>query len=192
MNIAYVRGITKDQHISRNLEAFKSYNIDRIRLYQEKISGEDIKKTALEEMLNCLRQGDTVYIESFSTLARNMLELLEIIDALTQKNVGFVSLKEKIDTTTSAGRQQLHVFSVIYQFERECSRERHPKGNTAHKPSGRPKRFSIDDNFKAVYQEWKAGNITAVKAMELTNTKKVTFYKLVKEYELQQTKQAGN
>jgi DNA invertase Pin-like site-specific DNA recombinase len=189
MNIAYVRGISKDQNISRQLDAFKSYKIDRIRVYPEKTSGNDINKPALEEMLNCLRQGDTVYIESFLTLAHNLFELLEIIHALSQKNVGFVSIKEKIDTTTPPGRQQLHVFSVVYQFARECAKERQPETITEHKPSGRPKRFSIDDNFKAVYQEWKSGNITAVKAMELTNIKKVTFYKLVKEYEAQQRKQ---
>lgn len=189
MNIAYIRVSSKDQNTGRQLAAMKSYNIERI--YEEKISGKDTNRPELNAMLDYVREGDTVYVESFSRLARNMLDLLKIIDELKTKNVGFVSLKENIDTTTSAGRLQLGVFAAIYQFERECNKERQREGIdlalSEGRPYGRPKEYNIDDNFKAIYKQWKSGDVTAVKAMELIGMKKVTFYKRVKEYEAQQT-----
>ncbi|HMM21818.1 MAG TPA: recombinase family protein [Selenomonadales bacterium] len=185
MNIGYVRVSSKDQNTGRQLAALKKYNVERI--YEEKISGKDINRPQLKEMLDYAREGDTIYIESFSRLARNMLDLLSIIDQLSKKNIGFVSVKENIDTTTPAGRLQLNVFGAIYQFERECSKQRQREGIdlalSEGRPYGRPQEYHIDDKFKAVYKQWKSGTITAVRAMELTGMKKVTFYKRVKEYE---------
>lgn len=185
MNIAYIRVSSKDQNTGRQLEAMKSHNIERI--YEEKVSGKDTNRAELKAMLDYAREGDTVYVESFSRLARNMLDLLKIIDELSSKKVGFVSLKENIDTTTPTGRLQLGVFAAIYQFERECSKERQREGIdlalAEGRAYGRPQEYRIDDNFVAIYKQWKAGDITAVKAMELVGMKKVTFYKRVKEYE---------
>jgi DNA invertase Pin-like site-specific DNA recombinase len=162
----------------------KQWNIDRT--YEEKISGKDTNRPQLQEMLTYAREGDIVYVESFSRLARNMLDLLKIIDEMTKKGIGFVSLKESIDTTTPAGRLQLGVFAAIYQFERECSKERQREGidlNRAQSlPYGRPK-IAIADNFVSTYKQWKAKEITAVKAMELTNMKKNTWYNRVRDYE---------
>lgn len=188
MNIAYIRVSSRDQNTGRQLEAMKSHNIERI--YEEKISGKDTNRSELNAMLDYVREGDTIYIESFSRLARNTLDLLTIINKISEKNAGLVSLKESIDTTTPAGRLQLGVFAAIYQFERECSKERQREGIdlalSEGRAYGRPVEYIIDSNFKSVYTQWKIGDITAVKAMELVGMKKVTFYKRVKEYEQQQ------
>ena len=112
--------------------------------------------------------------------------ICQIIDKLSNKNIGLVSLKESIDTTTAAGRLQLGVFAAIYQFERECSKERQREGIdlalSQGRAYGRP-RIELGDSFRSAYKQWKAGEISAVKAMELSGLKKVTFYKRVKEYE---------
>jgi len=180
--VAYVRVSSKDQNTGRQLEAIKQHNVDKI--FEEKISGKDTNRPQLLKMLEWVREGDTVYIESFSRLARNMLDLLKIIDELTKKNVGFVSLKESIDTTTPAGRLQLGVFAAIYQFERECSRERQREGiDLALKEGrayGRP-RVEINDKFLEVYKDWQTGKITAVEAMVRAGVKKNTWYNRVKE-----------
>lgn len=183
-NIAYVRVSSKDQNPGRQLEALKKHNIEKT--YEEKISGKDTNRPEFKKMMEYVREGDTVYIESFSRLARNMLDLLKIVEELKDKNVGFVSLKENIDTTTPAGRLQLNVFGAIYQFERECSKERQQEGinlnRAQNKPYGRPK-IEMTDIFKATYKKWKAEEITAVEAMKITGLKKNTFYSQVKDYE---------
>lgn len=163
----------------------KQWNIDRI--FEEKISGKDTNRPQLQEMIKFAREGDTVYVESFSRLARNMLDLLTIIDQLSKRNVGFISLKENIDTTTPAGRLQLNVFGAIYQFERECSKERQREGIdlalAENRPYGRPRTVIITDEFVTAYKQWKSGAITATKAIELSKTSRAGFYKLVKEIE---------
>lgn len=185
MKMAYVRVSTKEQNTGRQLEALKIHNIEKI--YEEHISGKDTNRPQLQEMLKYAREGDTIYVESFSRLARNMLDLLTIIDGLNKNSVGFISLKENIDTTTPAGRLQLNVFGAMYQFERECSAERRDEGIklclAEGRPYGRPK-IEIDNKFVEVYSSWKNGEITAVKAMQLTGLKKNTFYNRVKEYEV--------
>lgn len=182
--VAYVRVSSKDQNTGRQLEALKQHNVDKI--FEEKISGKNTNRPQLLKMLEWVREGDTVYIESFSRLARNMLDLLKIIDELSQKNVGFVSLKESIDTTTPAGRLQLGVFAAIYQFERECAKERQREGiDLALKEGrayGRPK-VEVDGKFLEAYNAWKAEKITAVEAMKLAGVKKNTWYNRVKEIE---------
>jgi len=110
MNIAYVRVSTREQNTGRQLEALKKHDIHRI--YEEKVSGKDTNRPELKAMLDYARNGDVVYVESFSRLARNMLDLLTIIDRLTKNAVGFVSLKESVDTTTPVGRLQLGVFAA--------------------------------------------------------------------------------
>lgn len=182
--VAYVRVSSKDQNTGRQLEVLKQHNVDKI--FEEKISGKNTNRPQLLKMLEWVREGDTVYIESFSRLARNMLDLLKIIDELSQKNVGFVSLKENIDTTTPAGRLQLGVFAAIYQFERECAKERQREGiDLALKEGrayGRPK-VTVDDKFIEAYKDWKAEKITAVEAMKRAGVKKNTWYNRVKELE---------
>lgn len=184
MRIAYIRVSTKEQNVARQLEAMKDHNIDRF--YEDKLSGKDTNREQLQAMLDFAREGDTIYVESFSRLARNMLDLLTIIDQLSNKGIGFISLKENIDTTTPTGRLQLNVFGAIYQFERECSRERQREGIdialASGKPYGRPK-LEITDKFMEVYKKWKLKEITAVVAMNMAGCSKGTWYNKVNEIE---------
>lgn len=185
MNIAYIRVSSKDQNTGRQLEAMKVHNIEKI--YEEKISGKDTNRPQLQAMIEYAREGDTIYVESFSRLARNILDLLTIVNELTEKKIGFVSLKENIDTTTPTGRLQLGVFGAIYQFERECSKERQREGIdlalAEGRAYGRPKTVLVTDEFITAYTQWKNKEVTATKAMELCNMSRAGFYKVVKEYE---------
>jgi DNA invertase Pin-like site-specific DNA recombinase len=143
-----------------------------------------MNRPELKRMLEYVREGDILYVESFSRLARSLLDLLSIVDTLQKKNVDFVSLKENIDTTTPAGRLQLVLFGAIAEFERETIRERQQEGIklalAEKRPYGRPK-AQVTDNLRNAYLQWKRGNITAIKAMEKAGVKRTTFYKLVKE-----------
>lgn len=182
--VAYVRVSSKDQNTGCQHKVLEKYEIDRF--FEEKISGKDMNRSELKKLLDWVREGDTVYVESFSRLARNMLDLLKIIDVMSKKKVAFISLKEAIDTTPPAGRLQLEVFAVIYQFERECSKERQREGIdlalAKGRTYGRPK-IGIDQAFVDAYRQWRMKQITAVEAMRLAGMKKNTWYNRVKEYE---------
>lgn len=188
--LAYCRVSTKEQNLGRQLEALKPYNIDLV--YEEKVSGKDANRPELKKMLEYVRKGDTVYVESFSRLARNMLDLLNIVNFLKHKDVGFISLKESIDTTTPQGRLQLGVFAAMYQFERECSKERQREGidlvmqtgkTKTGRPYGRPKSIMDEREFRKVYKQYKDKDISVVQASKLLGITRQSFYRRVAEQE---------
>ena len=110
MNIAYVRVSTVDQNEARQIEALEKYGIER--WYTEKISGKDANRPKLQEMLEYVREGDTVHIHDLSRLARSTADLLVIVDLLSKKGVHLVSNKENIDSSTPTGKLMLTVFSA--------------------------------------------------------------------------------
>jgi len=183
-NIAYIRVSAQDQNTDRQHEILKPYNIERT--YEEKVSGKSAARTQLQEMMKYVRQGDVVYIESISRLARNTLDFLHITKELTDKGVGLVSVKEAIDTTTPTGQFMLTVFAALSQLERDTIKQRQAEGIAIAKAKGkrlgRP-RIEITDEFKRVYSQWKEGKVKAVEAMKVLGMTHNTFYLRVKEYE---------
>lgn len=137
-------------------------------------------------MLEFIREGDTVYIESISRLARNILDLLKIVETFKEKGVELVSLKESIDTSTTQGKFMLNVFGAMAELERDTIKERQREGIdlalAEGRPYGRPN-ATISATFPENYKKWKSGKIKAVEFMKLENLKRTTFYKLVKNYE---------
>jgi len=177
-HIKYIRVSTKEQNTARQEQDLSRYD----KVYIEKISGKDTNRPQLQAMLDYVREGDVVEVESYSRLARDTRDLLNIIDALNKKGVAFVSQKEQIDTSTPAGRFMLSVFASLAQFERERILARQAEGIAIAKREGRMGRPTIAprDNFSAIVQEWQAGKITAVDAMKQAGMTKATFYRKVK------------
>ena len=131
--IAYIRVSTKEQNTARQYELLKERNIVPDKVYEEHISGKNTDRPELKAMLAYVREGDTVYIESISRLARNTRDFLNIVDLLQGKQVELVSLKESIDTATPTGKFMLSVFAALYQMEREnaLQRQRDQRGGRA-------------------------------------------------------------
>ena len=186
MKVGYVRVSTVEQNTIRQEVLMEELGVDKI--FIDKASGKDTNRPQLRAMLEFVRVGDTVIVESYSRLARSTRDLLDIVETLKGKGVEFISKKEAIDTCTPAGRLMLTIFAGLYQFERECTLERQAEGIAEAKKAGKykgRKPIEVDDGkFKKLYGEWKAGRITAVamqKALELTAP---TFYRRVKQYEL--------
>jgi len=101
--------------------------------------------------------------------------------------LGFISKKESIDTFTPSGRFMLTIFAGLSQFERECTLERQAEGIREAKKAGKykgRKPIKVDNTkFKALYDDWKAGKITAVYMQKQLGLTAPTFYRRVKEYE---------
>ena len=108
--IGYIRVSTEHQETARQQEIMCDYQVDRI--FSEKISGANKDRPQLKAMLDYVREGDTLYIESISRLGRSTKDLLNIIDTLTDKGVTLVSHKENIDTDTPTGKFMLTVFAA--------------------------------------------------------------------------------
>lgn len=184
MNIAYIRVSSIDQNTGRQHEALSKFTIDKV--FEEKLSAKDTNRPELKALLSFVREGDTVYIESISRLARNTLDFLNIVEQLSSNNASLVSLKENIDTSTPQGKFMLSVFAALSQLERDTIRQRQREGiDLALKEGrayGRPKVLP-GTNFADVYKRWKSGEISAVQAMNLSGLKKNTFYNRVKDLE---------
>ena len=115
--IGYIRVSTEHQETARQQEIMDSYQVDRT--FSEKISGARNDRPQLKAMLDYVREGDTLYVESISRLGRSTKDLLNIIDTLTDKGVTLISHKEKIDTDMPTGKFMLTVFAALSQLERE-------------------------------------------------------------------------
>ena len=151
--IGYIRVSTEHQETARQQEIMCSYQVDRI--FSEKLSGANTDRPQLRAMLDYVREGDTLYIESISRLGRSTKDLLNIIDTLTDKGVTLISHKEKIDTDTPQGKY------------------------TGRKPI--PTDWT---RFGQLYGEWRAKHITGRDFMRRMNMSANTFYRRVREYEL--------
>ena len=135
--IGYVRVSSVDQDTGRQDKMMQDLNIPPENIFREKISGKDSNRPELQKMLSYIRRGDTVVIESFSRLARNTKDLLDIVEKITEKGAGLKSLKESIDTTTPAGQFMLTVFGAMAQLERDYILSRQKEGIEVHKERDR-------------------------------------------------------
>jgi len=185
MRVGYVRCSTVEQNEARQLVMMEQQKVEKT--FIDKASGKNADRPQLKAMIDFVRKDDIVIVESISRIARNTRDLLSIISKLTEKEAEFVSLKENIDTTTPQGRFMLTVFGALAELERESILERQREGIEIAKREGKYRgRKPLEINthqFKAVYERWKSGNITAVAAMKELNLKPNTFYRRVKEFE---------
>ena len=183
--IGYIRVSTEHQETARQESLMKQYQVERV--FAEKLSGKNTNRPELKAMLDYVRDGDTLYIESISRLGRSTRDLLNIIDVLKAKGVSLVSSKENIDTNTPQGRFVLSIFAALSELEREQTLQRQREGIAIAKANGKYKGrqpLSVDwDKFSQLYCLWKSDKITAVEFQQRMNLKPNTFYRRLKEYE---------
>ena len=180
MKIGYVRVSTEEQNTARQEIMLRDLGVDE--LFIDKASGKNADRPELRRMMEYVRRGDTVIVESISRFARNTRDLLELVEKLTAKGVEFVSRKEAIDTTTPTGKFMLTVFGAVAELEREYILQRQREGIAIAKEQGKYKgRKPIDaPEFEQVTARWKSGAITAAEAMRTLHMTKTTFYRRAK------------
>ena len=109
MKIAYVRVSTQEQNLDRQLELLKPYEIEKV--FQEKQSGKDLSREKLNELLEFVREGDEVYVESWSRLSRTVSDLLKIFEMFDRKKVRLYSVKEQYDTSSPTGKLMVNIIA---------------------------------------------------------------------------------
>lgn len=181
MKIGYIRISTTDQNTARQEVMMQELGVEQV--YIDRMSGKSLDRPELKRMLNYVREGDVVIVESISRFARNTRDLLELIERLCEKKVEFVSKKEAIDTSTPTGRFMLTVFGAVAELEREYILQRQKEGIAIAKENGiyRGRKAIQRDNFDPVVSLWQTGQITATEAMKRLNLKSSTFYRKVRQ-----------
>ncbi|WP_168598908.1 recombinase family protein [Rhizobium sp. SG570] len=133
--IGYARVSTGDEDTALQLDALRTAGCER--LFEDKASGVRTDRPGLTEAIRYARDGDTLTVWKLDRLGRSMKHLIEIVTELEAKGVGFRSITENIDTTTSGGRPVFHLFGAMAQFERDLIRERTRAGLQAAEERGR-------------------------------------------------------
>lgn len=135
MQIGYARVSTEDQNLDLQRDALKQVGCERI--FTDHISGTKAERKGLTEALSHLRAGDTLVVWRLDRLGRSLRHLIDTVTDLQERGIGFKSLTESIDTTTSGGKLVFHIFGALAEFEREIIRERTQAGLTAARSRGR-------------------------------------------------------
>lgn len=186
MKVGYIRVSTEEQNTIRQEILMQDLGVERV--YMDKASGKSrTGRPQLEAMMDFVREGDVVVVESISRFARSTRDLLTLVEQLTEKGVGFVSQKESIDTNTPQGKFMLTVFGAMAELEREQTLQRQREGIAAAKAAGKykgRKPIEIEDSLvKSVHDQWYKREITTSHAVKLLNVSSRTFYRRMWDYE---------
>ncbi|MEO1286389.1 MAG: recombinase family protein [Chloroflexota bacterium] len=151
MLVGYARVSTQDQNPQLQIDALTQAGCEKI--FEEKASGAQRDRPALQDALSYLRKGDTLVIWKLDRLARSLKQLLETVEHLEEQGIGLVSLTENIDTASAGGKLVFHIFGALAEFERSLIRERTLAGLEAARKQGRvggrPRALLEDDIIKA-------------------------------------------
>ena len=189
----YARVSSKEQNLDRQIAAFKALGASERDIITDKQSGKDLNRAGYMALKSAmLRRGDTLVIKSLDRLSRNKADIkneliyfqkegirLKVLDLPTTLAEYPEGQKWIADMVTNI---LIEVLATIAEQERQTIRQRQAEGIAAAKARGaklgRPKAVK-PANWESVIADWKDGRISAKQAMELTGTKRTSFYKLV-------------
>ncbi|MGK9185694.1 recombinase family protein [Priestia filamentosa] len=180
MIIGYARVSTIDQSLNLQIDALMEYGCHEI--FQEKVSGAKDDRVELMNALRMLRKEDTFVVYKLDRLARSTKRLIEIADMLRDKEVEFVSIQDKIDTGTAAGKAMFGMLSVLAEFERDIIRERTMAGLEAARVRGRKGgRPKIDERkLKHAVALYHSERMSVREIQEATGISRATLYREIK------------
>jgi len=208
----YARVSTKEQNLERQLEQLREHIKDERYIIRDKESGKDFNRTGWNFLVGteitppALQKGDLLIVCSLDRLGRNYTEIKKQWDFIINTLEADIKVLDMplLDTSTKTDNLDkkfiadlvLQILSYTAEKERENTTKRREQGVAVMpvvngkkvslktgRPTGRPN-AEYPEEFEKVYKDWKSGVIsTATAAMQELNLKKTTFYKLVKQYE---------
>lgn len=197
----YVRVSSKDQNKERQIENMKYLGIEDRDIFIDKQSGKNMKRENYQMLKRLARTGDTIVFDSLTRLGRSMNDVLEEFRYFEQQRINLQFIKEPFINVNYNGetandviqqavqKATLTILSAFAEKERNDIKQRQAEGIALAKKKGkhlgRPP-VQITDQFIQAYRDWQSGKITAVGAMRKYDIKRSSFYKLVKEYEVQE------
>lgn len=184
MKIGYARVSTYEQNLALQTDALEKAGCEKV--FHDQISGASTKRAGLDEALTYLREGDTLVVWRLDRLGRSLKHLIEMINLLDDQGIGFQSLQESIDTTTSGGKLIFHIFGALAEFERNLIRERTQAGLAAARArgrkGGRPKSLDVKKQTW-LYRLYDEKKHSVQEICELVGVSKSTLYAYLRERE---------
>jgi DNA invertase Pin-like site-specific DNA recombinase len=181
MLIGYARVSTHDQTLNLQRDALEKAECEKI--ITDQITGTKAERKGLTEALSHLRTGDTLVVWRLDRLGRSLRHLIDTITSLQERGIGFKSLTENIDTTTSGGKLVFHIFGALAEFEREIIRERTRAGLTSArsrgKVGGRPKALTAKE-VQILRNMAADKSLTVSDICKTLGISRTTFYRYVK------------
>jgi DNA invertase Pin-like site-specific DNA recombinase len=189
--IGYARVSTHEQNLDLQIARLKEKGC--VRIFKDKTSGATFERKELEAALSFLRPGDIFVVWKLDRLGRSLRHLIDTISKLNERNVGFISLTESIDTTTPGGKLIFHIMGALAEFERDLIRERTKAGlETARargKNGGRPKTLATSSKV-ALAQKLYADKSNSIEDIcKNLRISKATLYRYVNLGKQQQTEE---
>lgn len=178
MKIGYARISTQEQNLNLQLDALSVAGCEKI--FQDVASGAKDERKGLIEAIEYARAGDTLVVWKLDRLGRSLKHLIETVNSLHEKEIGFSSVQENIDTTTPGGKLIFHVFGALAEFERELIRERTQAGLRAArargKKGGRPNKLT-SKQIEMAKTLMNDPNVTIESICRTLNISKPTLYR---------------
>jgi DNA invertase Pin-like site-specific DNA recombinase len=181
MLIGYARISTTDQTLNLQKDALEQAGCSKI--FTDTVSGAQAERKGLEQALAYVRPGDTLVVWRLDRLGRSLKHLIATITTLADRQIGFKSITENIDTTTSGGKLIFHIFGALAEFERDIIRERTQAGLTAARArgrtGGRPK--ALQTNKVAMAQAlYNDKHHSIAEICQMLKISKATLYRYIK------------
>jgi DNA invertase Pin-like site-specific DNA recombinase len=193
VKFGYARVSTGEQNTDRQLDALREYGVDEI--YEEKISGGKRSRPQLNLLLSKLRTGDTLVVYELKRLGRNTKQLLAMAEEFQANGIEFVSLTEKLDTTTPMGRFVFTTWCALAQLDREIISENTKSGLAAAKARGRIGGRKPHDKkqIEKALKMYFSNEFSIKEITESTGVSKASIYEYVHKYEknLERKKEHG-
>ncbi len=181
MLVGYARVSTHDQTLDLQKDALEKSGCTRV--FSDVISGGTAERPGLTEALNFLRAGDVLAVWRLDRLGRSLRHLIDTISLLQQRDIGFRSLTENVDTTTPGGKLFFHIFGALAEFERDLIRERTQAGLAAARARGRKggRPAILDDKKRKLLQTVYADKNNSIPdILSLLHISKSTLYRNLK------------
>jgi DNA invertase Pin-like site-specific DNA recombinase len=176
MKIGYARVSTDDQNLNLQRDALTAAGCERI--YTDTASGAKTERPGLTDALDFAREGDVIVVWRLDRLGRSLPELVKVIGEFETAGIGFESLKEKIETSTAAGRLVFHVFAALAEFERRLMVERTKAGLDAARARGRKGgRRGVSAETIAALKALSQSDHTPAEICRILKISRSTFYK---------------
>lgn len=183
MKIGYARVSTADQNLQPQIEILNEFGCKKI--YQDKISSTKKHRPGLDELKNHLRSGDTLVVYKIDRIFRSLKDMVELIEWLKEKEIGFVSVSEPaFDTTSANGSFLLQIFAAFAEFERNLISERTKLGlanaRKRKKKLGRPLGVKLEtlEKFEYAKHLFVNKNTPIDKACKLAGISKASYYRV--------------